>query len=237
MSKIFKLLFSPSLCFGFTFLIAVSCNKEDDSIQPITLSDLDGNVYKTVVIGDQVWMAENLKTTKMNDGTEIPLVEEDSVWFNLSLTETPGFCWYLNDEATYGATYGPLYNWYAVETGKLCPEGWHVPSDAEWNQLTTYLGGEKDAGGKLKETGTAHWESPNASATNETGFTALPAGWREPWGYYDYLGLMGSWWSTDWTSNTYNKFGWIRLVSFENGEAFRDGFAQNIGISVRCLQD
>jgi uncharacterized protein (TIGR02145 family) len=237
MLNIFKFRLFFSLFTGFILLITVSCKKEEDTIQFITVTDIESHVYQTVQIGDQVWMAENLKTTKLKDGTDIAWVEDDSVWFNLSLAETPGFCWYLNDEATYGETYGPLYNWYTVETGKLCPEGWHVPSDAEWILLTTYLGGAQVAGGKLKETGTIQWESPNASATNETGFTALPAGWREPWGYYDYLGLMGSWWSTDWTSNSYNSFGFIRLVSFENGEMIRDGFAKNIGVSVRCLKD
>lgn len=237
MGKILKFRFSHFLWIGFAFMLAVSCKKEEDVIQAFTVTDIEGHVYQTVQIGDQVWMTENLKTTKLNDGGDISLVEEDSVWFNLSLTKTPGFCWYLNDEATYGVMYGPLYNWYTVETGKLCPAGWHVPSDDEWTQLINYLGGESVAGGKLKETGTANWINPNTSATNESGFTALPAGWREPDGYYDYLGLMGSWWSTDWTSNSYNNFGWIRLVNYQTGQTFRDGFAHNIGISVRCLQD
>jgi len=229
--------FSQILSMGFACLVTISCRKSEDIIGTNSVTDIEGNVYPTVQIGDQVWMTENLKTTRLNDGTDLALIEEDTAWFNASLNNLPGYCWYLNDETTYGVTYGPLYNWYTVETGKLCPEGWHVPSDAEWTQLTNFLGGAKVSGGMLKESGTDHWQSPNTSATNESGFTALPAGWREPRGYYDYLGLMGSWWSTDWTSNEFNSFGWVRLVSFENGETYRDGFAKNIGISVRCIRD
>ena len=101
--------------------------------------DIDGNVYHTVTIGTQVWMVENLKTTRYNDGTAIPLVTDGTAWAALT---TPGYCWYNNDSATYKNTYGALYNWYAVNTGKLAPTGWHVPTDSEWTVLTTYLGGE-----------------------------------------------------------------------------------------------
>ena len=118
------------------------------------VTDDDGNVYHSVTIGTQVWMVENLKTTKYNDGTSIPLVTDATDWHNLL---TPGYCWNNNDEATYKATYGALYNWYTVNTGNLCPTGWHVPGDAEWTTLTTYLGGEDVAGGKLKEVGITHW--------------------------------------------------------------------------------
>ena len=116
----------------------------------------------------------NLKTTKYNDGTSIPNVTNDTSWSNLT---TGAYCWYNND-VSYKNPYGALYNWYAVNTGKLAPKGWHVPSDAEWTTLITYLGGESIAGGKLKEAGTTHWLSPNTEATNSTGFSALPGGRR-----------------------------------------------------------
>ena len=145
------------------------------SIATQGVTDYDGNHYSSVLIGSQIWMAENLKTIKYNDGTAIPLVTDATEWSNLT---THGYCWYNNDEATYGDTYGALYNWYTVETGNLCPTGWHVPTDAEWTELIDYLGGESVAGGKLKETGTTHWNSPNPGATNETGFTTLPGGYR-----------------------------------------------------------
>jgi uncharacterized protein (TIGR02145 family) len=137
------------------------------------VTDIDGNVYNTVTIGDQVWMAENLKTTKLNDGTSISNAIDNIAWASLS---TPGYCWFINNRATY-EIYGALYNWYAVYTDKLCPTGWHVPSNSEWTTLTDHLGGAEVAGGKLKESGSSHWASPNTGATNVTGFTALPGGY------------------------------------------------------------
>ena len=138
-----------------------------------TVTDIDGNVYHTVKIGTQVWMVENLKTTKYNDGTPIPLVTANSSW---AILTTPGYCFYNNDANVNKATYGAMYNWYIVNTGKLCPAGWHVPIDAEWTTLTNYLGSENAAGGKLKEFGISHWVTPNDGTTNSSGFTALPAG-------------------------------------------------------------
>jgi uncharacterized protein (TIGR02145 family) len=161
-----------------------------------TLSDIDGNVYKTIQIGSQTWMAENLKTTKFSDGTSIPNVTDLSVWDALT---SPGYCWCLNNASTYKAVYGALYNWYTVNTGKICPAGWHVPSYDEWNILSTFLGGLDVAGGKLKETGTTHWQSPNEGATNESGFTALPGSMRDvtaDFGSGDEIGIYGNWWSS-----------------------------------------
>ena len=169
---------------GSLLLLAVSCKKESDEADTVT--DIDGNVYKTVVIGTQTWLAENLRTTKYNDGTQIPNVTAKSQWDNLT---TDAYCWYNNDPATYKATYGALYNWYAVNTGKLCPTGWHVPSDAEWTTLTDFLGGEGYAGGKLKEKGTAHWVNPNVDATDEYGIKALPAGDRYPASGFEFYGI------------------------------------------------
>jgi len=137
-----------------------------------TLSDIEGNSYKTIQIGTQVWMAENLKTAKYNDNTSIPLVTI-GLWGDTN----PAYSWYNNDPATKD-TYGALYKWYTVATGKLCPTGWHVPSDVEWTTLTTFLGGEGVAGGRMKESGTGHWLTPNSDATNSSGFTALPVGSR-----------------------------------------------------------
>ena len=164
-------------CPLITVLILIfSCTKEKDFIFIMnpwiaygSMTDKDGNTYKTIQIGTQTWMAENLKTTKYNDRTSIPLVTDATSWSNLS---TPACCWQDNVPARK-VTYGVLYNWYTVNTGKLCPSGWHVPSDAEWNVLTDYLGGENIAGGKLKESGFKHWNKPNTGATNETHFSAL----------------------------------------------------------------
>ena len=160
---------------GAFILLISSCSNNNivnPAPTPLTATDIDGNVYHTVTIGTQIWMVENLKTTRYNDGSPIPFVTDSSSWSNLT---TPGYCWYNND-TTNKNTYGALYNWFAVNTGKLAPTGWHVPTDDEWTTLTTYLGGESIAGGKLKETGTTHWRTPNAGATNEIGFTAS-SGW------------------------------------------------------------
>jgi uncharacterized protein (TIGR02145 family) len=205
----------------------------------MTVTDIDGNVYNTVTIGTQVWMAENLKTTKYMDGEEIPLITESTESAN---PPTPAYYWYDNDEATYRKTYGALYNWYAVNTGKLCPEGWQVPTESEFNSLITFLGGMSIAGGKLKEAGTTHWESPNIGATNETGFTALPGGERNT--IYDYwessqIGIRGNWWSS--TENT-DEFagqevaGVLILENVQN-EAYIQYMVEQCGLSVRCIKD
>jgi uncharacterized protein (TIGR02145 family) len=122
-----------------------------------TVTDIDGNVYHTVKIGTQVWMVENLKVTKFNDGTAILLAPDSSSWSNLT---TSGYCWYNNDAPAYKHTYGALYNWNTVKTGKLCPVGWHVPGNDDWATLIGYLGGESAAGYNLNEAGTSHWQSP-----------------------------------------------------------------------------
>jgi len=194
--------------------------------------DPDGNLYSVVKIGDQVWMAENLKTTKYKDGIGIPLVTNNEDWANLT---TPGYCWQGNNQATYGDIYGALYNWYAVETGKLCPDGWHVPTDSDWAILTTYLGGEAEAGGKLKEEGTTHWESPNTGATNETGFTALPGSCRIHYdGSFADVGFYGYWWSSD--EFNYDQ-AWCVRLSYESGNIARRIQMMKHGFSVRCIKD
>lgn len=162
--------------------ITVSCKKDSDNNDDNnSIIDIEGNVYQTVIIGTQVWMAENLRTTKYNDGSSIPLVTEAAAWDDLN---SPGYCWYDNDSINYKDTYGALYNWNAINTGKLAPVGWHVATDADWTTLTTYLGGDSIAGGKLKEQGTSHWAIPNTGASNTSGFTGLPAGFRNPAGIF-----------------------------------------------------
>jgi uncharacterized protein (TIGR02145 family) len=195
-----------------------------------TLTDADGNVYHTVKIGTQTWMVENLKTTKLNDGTAIPLVTDNAAWTALI---TPGYCWNNNNIANKAA-YGGLYNWYTVNTGKLAPAGWHVPSDAEWTTLATYLGGLTVAGGKLKEAGLAHWQTPNTGATNETGFTALPSGYRPTSGAFYNTGTFGTFWSS--TANDATS-GLFRYVYYQGADMVRKVDAKAYGFSVRCLRD
>lgn len=196
-----------------------------------TLTDVEGNVYDIVIIGTQVWMAENLKTTHYNDGTPIPLVTEDTAW---AKTRTPAYCWVNNDSAAYAQTYGALYNWYTVKTGNLCPTGWHVPSYTDWTILANFLGGESVAGGKLKEADTINWASPNVSATNETDFTALPGGFRFTSGDFYYFGKFGYWWATK-EAATYSAY--CRKI-YHNYSNLYDNFSIKWeGLSVRCLKD
>jgi uncharacterized protein (TIGR02145 family) len=214
------------------------CKKKDDTTNPdptpVTVTDKDGNVYHSVTIGTQVWMVENLKTTKYNDGTAIPLVEDFTTWYNLT---TPGYCWYNNDAATYKDPYGALYNYHVVSTGKLAPAGWHVPSKTEWSTLIAYLGGTTVAGGKLKEMGTTHWQSPNTGATNESGFTAFPGGARNlsyPVESYNGIGKSGMWWST--TEESTASYYYMNL-SFGSNEASLYNNVRPTGLSVRCIRD
>ncbi|MBV5313662.1 MAG: hypothetical protein JZU47_10225 [Prolixibacteraceae bacterium] len=195
------------------------------------VTDADGNVYPTIKIGNQIWMAENLKTTKYNDGTTIPNVTDNTTWAAL---KTGAYCYYNNDAINYKATYGTLYNWYAVNTNRLCPAGWHVPTDSEWTTLTTYIGGESVAGGKLKGTGTTHWLTPNTGATNEVGFTALPAGYRGSNGTFYYIGYGGYWWSsTEYLTN----YVWHWYVFYSDSGVRRYGYTKEHGFSVRCVRD
>jgi uncharacterized protein (TIGR02145 family) len=200
-------------------------------IQAQTLKDIDGNVYKTVTIGKQIWMAENLKTTKFNDGTLISLVSEDQAWGALT---TPALSWYNRDEAANKNKYGALYNWYTVSTNKLCPKGWHVPSDAEWTTLTTFLGGESIAGGKLRETGITHWEKPNTGATNESGFTTLPGGYRNNHGAFANVGFFGFWWSA---TENFPTASWCRTMGCTGSDILRIFSLKKNGYSVRCIKD
>jgi uncharacterized protein (TIGR02145 family) len=202
-----------------------------------TVSDIEGNVYNTVSIGTQVWMKENLKTTKFNDNTDIPLVTDENACAKLS---TSAYCWYNNDAATHKASYGALYNWYVVNSGyngdkKVCPTGWHIPTDTEWTILTTYLGGESVAGGKLKETGLTHWITPNTGATNETGFTALPGGYRLYYsGNFADNRIFDEWWSS---SEFNTSSAWFRHLIYGGNGVSILGMDKRYGLSVRCLKD
>jgi uncharacterized protein (TIGR02145 family) len=198
-------------------------------------TDADGYEYKTVKIGSQVWFAENLRTTKYNDGTPIPNVMNDEQWSKLT---TGAWCYYNND-AKYNAKYGKLYNWYGVSptangNKNVCPTGWHVPTDVEWVVLTDYLGGKSIAGGKMKEVGNTNWKNSNTRTTNSSGFTGLPGGYRLYSGNYYTIGNSGNWWS----STEFNtESAWDQLLENNYSEAYRYNFNKNLGFSVRCLRD
>lgn len=196
-----------------------------------TISDIDGNVYQTVLIGTQCWMKENLITTNLNNSNSIPMVTDNTAWAALT---TPAYCWHDNYPAS-GIIYGALYNWYAVNSGNLCPIGWHVPTDGEWTELTNYLGGLTGAGGKLKETGFTHWISPNEGATNESGFTAFPGDQRFNNGTFSILGYYGYWWSS--TVEIASNNIWIRVINYNSANVFRYSDYKESGRSVRCIKN
>ncbi len=213
----------------------------------LIVKDFDGNIYNTVTIGTQIWMAENLKTTKYNDGTNIPLETDNSAWINLS---TGAYCWYNNDEATYKDTYGALYNWLTVNTGNLCPTGWHVPTDAEWTTLENYLianGYNYDGtttGNKTAKSlaSTTNWISSFNTGTvgntdypdfrNKTGFTALPGGTRSF--VWSSVGEYGAWWSATGKDATN---AWYRYLFYDFSNVTKSGLNKMYGISVRCIKD
>jgi uncharacterized protein (TIGR02145 family) len=196
--------------------------------------DGDSNLYDIVSICDQIWFAENLRTTKYNDLSPIPLVMDNSEWGNLT---SPGYCWYNNDSTSNAIPYGALYNYYAVAdtaSKNVCPLGWHVPSDAELTILINCLDGMDVAGGKMKEVGTTHWEPPNTGATNSSGFTAVAAGNRNTSGVFDEFGLGAFFWSS--TQHDANR-AYFRHLGHNTDDAVRHDNLKDIGFSVRCVKD
>jgi len=204
-----------------------------------TMTDQDSNVYKTITIGTQTWMAENLRTTKFRDGTEMP-----NICYGLwNLSKNNAYCSYNNTtDAVSIATYGRLYNWYTVTNShNIAPEGWHIPTDAEWTTLITYLGGESVAGGKMKETGTTHWIAPNTDATNESGFTGLPTGARDSGGsdpepFFNFMGACGYYWSSTEPGPDYAVGDFCRLCN-DNAAVYRYDNSKAEGFAVRLVKD
>jgi len=229
-------------CFFLTNIIIISCKKDD--VDPErkttvifnttktygTMTDQDGNVYKTITIGTQTWMAENLRTTKYNDGSLITNVSDNTAWASML---TGAYCNYQDTtNIDYIATNGRLYNWYAIN--KIAPKGWHVPSLDEFKTLINYLGGESEAGGLLKETGFTHWNSSNIGATNESGFTGLPSGYRGSMGYvFQGEGHVTGFWTT------YNdtEYSYAITLIYSSKSALTYVFGKYFGMSVRLIKD
>jgi uncharacterized protein (TIGR02145 family) len=212
---------------SFTTLHVVTDIVFNSGVTYGSVTDIDGNVYRTVQVGTRTWMAENLKTTRYNDGTPLPHVTDGLAWNALT---SAAYSWYLNSEVTYKAVYGAIYNWYAVsETNpkNVCPTGWHVPSILEFESLS--------GGGDLKETGTTHWESPNTGATNNTGFTGLPGGYRLSGSFLD-LGKTGMFWSS--TADPLNpSMAKARRLGYDTSHFGVSGGTKSNGWSVRCIKD
>lgn len=218
-----------------------------------TVTDIDGNIYNTIQIGDQTWMADNLKVTHYPDGTDIPLVESSDAWYDFGCCDQ-AYCWYDNS-FSQGTFYGALYTWTAAVYGTtgsnsnpsgiqgICPDGWHIPSDSEWKQLEMFLGMSQEEadgvdwrgsteGGKLKQEGTSWWKSPNTGATNESGFNALPGGYRDGGGFFQDLGTTARFWTSTEEVKAY-----MRELDNNSSQVFRDFKAYYNGYSVRCVKD
>jgi uncharacterized protein (TIGR02145 family) len=195
-----------------------------------SLRDAEGNVYAATTIGKQVWMAENLKTTKLNDGTPIPLVTKNSDWTAL---RKPGYCWFENNSENK-EIYGALYNWYAVDSKKLCPTGWHVPTVSEWKILVALLGDVNTAGDKLKEKGNDHWQNSISIVTDEFNFTALPAGFRFYTGAFPNADNFAVWWSATGIDDSQ---AWNYGLFYTSSKIYNGADIKRAGFSVRCLKD
>jgi uncharacterized protein (TIGR02145 family) len=231
MKKYTGIWINPLFFFGMSLLLFTGCEKDGEDNHSNTVTDIDGNVYHFDTIGTQIWMTENLRTTRYNDGTTIPAVPDNLYWSNL----IKGACCDYDNTPDSSNIYGKLYNWYAVnDARKLAPAGWHVPSDEEWVILITYLGGESVTGGKLKETGTAHWESPNVGATKESGFTALPGGRRDFNGSFGFIRQNGYFWSsTEWNTPS----AYFRFMFYNATHVAWLAYYKTLGLSVRCVKD
>ncbi len=231
-------------------ILSISSCSDDPSeeMEPLTIGsliDIDGNVYETIVIGSQTWMAENLRVTKYADGTEIPYIEDNKTWGVLQdNNEDKAYCFYNNDEGKYGDTYGALYTFAAAMNGAplievdnqgVCPDGWHIPSKSEWEVLFDYVGGVEVAGGNLKEEGTSHWKKTESEVTNKYYFNGLPGGHRYLYdGSFDRITSVGNWWSS--TENTeFDAY----TISFSNSTlgVYTTLYGKSYGFSVRCIED
>ena len=216
------------ILFGSILLISCSSNSSSNSNDcPIPSEG------QTIQIGNQIWSQANLNLTQYRNGDIIPQSTNLNEWVSLT---TGAWCYYDNDPANE-LKYGKLYNWYAVNDIRgLAPQGFHIASDSEWTILTNYLGGETVAGGGMKELGNCHWASPNASATNTSGFTALPGGYRDDTGSFYFKSNNGLWWSSTSASSSY-PIAWTRDLSFGMVEVGRSYHTKLFGLSVRCIKD
>ncbi len=227
MKKIVLLLFGIALVY--------SCSSSSDSngnISGTTITDIDGNVYHTITNCNQTWTKTNLNVSKYRNGDIIPQVTDATQWETLT---TGAWCYYNNDPAN-GVIYGKLYNWYAISDIRgIAPTGYHIPSDTEWTTLTNCLGGQALSGGKMKETGTIHWISPNTSADNSSDFSGLPGGYN--YGNFNDIGSRGFWWSSSEFITQNESYGFYRALYFNYGATDSSYTFKTTGYSVRCIKD
>jgi len=227
------------LLIAVSILLLTACNKEK-----IEITDIDGNEYHGVTIGSQIWMTENLRTTRYADGSAIPNVEDNTAWSELEVDDK-AYCWYDNSSSEM-EVYGGLYTWAAAVNGGsgsssnpsgiqgVCPDGWHLPSEEEWKELVFHLDGYSEAGYFLKEEGNLHWGGGNWGASNLSGFTALPGGRRDLDGTFDALTFGAYFWtSTEITESS----AYRSALGTGSGDVNIGGAQMNTGRSVRCVKD
>ena len=199
-------------------------------IVPTTVKDADSNSYSIIVIGKQSWMGENLKTTHYANGKKIANVKDSSRW---TVFNSGAYCSYNNDSLNV-KQYGYLYNWFAVnDSQKICPKGWHIPSETDWNVLEESIGGTKIAGGKMKDTITSYWTNSYGN-TNESGFNGLPSGCRTSKGTFNSIGYYGLWWTA---TENYSNYAWYRSINYNSTDLFRHYYYKRYGFSVRCVKN
>ncbi|HEX2393949.1 MAG TPA: fibrobacter succinogenes major paralogous domain-containing protein [Bacteroidales bacterium] len=248
MKKIVKIKFCILLCCVLSFVF-ISCDKrgkdkdDDNNTTGIifnadktygTVTDVDGNTYKTIQIGTQIWMAENLKTEHYANGDAITYITDFDMWENI----LEGAWTYYNDNENMNKDYGKLYNWYSVEDSRnICPSGWHIPDDPEWEALLSNLGGYLVAGAKIKETGLNHFAYTNEGSTNESGFTALPGGMKDFGSISFDLGLSGYWWSSTNANDYYDLDAYYYYIGRDVDPVLNGTGDKNNGISCRCVKD
>ena len=222
------------------FIIIVgSCKKKETKTEsncpiavipdPTTVKDIDGNVYPIVKICGKFWMAENLRTTRYNDGLAIPTNLSNAAWGAMT---TGAFSIYDSSMVTLNSAFGKLYNWYAASSSKLAPAGWHVATEVEWNELVTCLGGQAVAGGKMKTT--TFWNTPNTGADNSSGFNALPSGYRNTSGMYSLIGNSAYFWASDERNSTQGEY---LLLNNNFATTAQNGATKQFGNPVRCVRD
>ncbi len=229
-----------------TVILAISqssCKEEiitppDNSFNPNiiygTLQDEDGNVYKTVTIGTQTWMAQNLRTAKYNDGSPITKASDNTAWGAMTIG---AYCTYDNTlDSTSITDYGFLYNFHAVNTGNLAPRGWHIPTKEDWETLIAFAGGKDFAGAELKEAGNSHWNYHAITKNNDNGMgmTALPGGYRVDNGVFYQIRIYGNWWTS---SLYYSANAWVVSMPYTSNGVSLMHFGFLRGCSVLCIKD
>ena len=224
------------------FFIFAGCERFfSDPIPPIdytgqieSIKDIEGNIYKTVGIGTQFWMAENLRTTKLNNGKILNNLTSNSRW---GFSKIPGYCYYNNDSLQYSTIFGPLYNFYVISSDSICPTGWHVRTEQDWNILKEYLGGGLLAGGKMKDIYSKYWNSPNYCIANDYNFSALPGGSRRfDTGLFYELGNEGNWWTSS-NIPQYQDHALIMTIIKGNTYLSSNSRYKHEGVSIRCIKN